>query len=1278
MKAKRFLALLLSVIIVLSMMPAAAFAHYEEPSAEGNNSLETTVYNYTKPVGVTMQRLVGNSVAEFGEEGNLGDDLLFVIKSGDRYYAMKDVAASDEAYASIPAVDVTDWVNRDGSLTVPADTLGVAFMRYEERYDCGLGMFINGRNDYLTYTYDYESADGDSDHYNDAERIYSAEFKIRTFGNGQYISDPGYWSENEVSGTMQFGGTWSYKVSSYRYLYLKYELIVDLRNDGLGGKEFYFRYLGTDVEYAGDEVEGYLYYADCRHQGTVYHAEYDAPTCMLKGCEEYWYCGNCNRYAADASFTRLYGEEMPVIPATGHNFDGEACKNCNRPVPVYSKVTNQAQFDALADDTMFILVAEYGGKHYAMDFSEVYSYMTDSDGDGFYDIHNVDDDSDGIPDYLEFDEGGEAGVYDYLEWDMDNDGDVDDYDLREFHVMICDQHLTDMLYSNGSINATEIKINPDGTFSHKEAKKTAEFEMVDVYLADEYNPDWHNYWENGEMPYHTKCIKQFAIPNYFISAPSMRPIERMYQQRIYDFGDSSDWGVIFYDSRDEYFSYTDGDMDEKVDADGDGKADPLPFPSISKDGSVAVFDTFDDIMWILYDEGQMAQLRLRDYSGTIGFVTGHDYELEGTDWVYDESTDNGYYDTHDTQMCVYLYASAQYDSHTCDFGDWEDDKNDRTHTRICKDGECGKKDTQSHNWDNGTQTKAPACTENGTTTYTCRDCKAIKTEPIPALDHDFGEWTNDSIDAHIRRCKRANCHAKDSDSHKWGEWKSVNDNTHGMICSICNGEHTEEHNWNGGVITKEPTEWEAGIKTYTCTDCYHTKTEPIDKAVHECVWSDWYAHGDESHRRDCLDENCDLFETLPHEWDNGEITKEPTCQEKGVKTYTCNTCMHTRVEDLPVIDHEFGDWTINNDGRTHSRFCSCGESEADEHKFGDGDITIAPTHDTSGEKKYTCADCGYSYTENIPALTDHLWGEWVINKLDDTTHVRYCICNERQTAPHSFDNGVITVPATHTSDGVKTYTCTDCGFTREEVLEKTPEHVFGEWQCDATVVGKHSRECECGERESGDCVWDDGVVTTAPTYEATGIKTYTCTSCGGRKTEALDMLVKTNEIVSPDNGGVKITTPDGSSAVLNENTVLKADEVKDEITEDIKARVEIVAGNNAAEVLASYDIALLLDGVAVQPGGTVEVTLPAPDNADGFNSLQVVYIADDGSVTPCKTRINADGTITFETDHFSRYAIIGVPNSSPIVWILISSISVILIAGAVAAVLIIKKKKGIQ
>ena len=252
----------------------------------------------------------------------------------------------------------------------------------------------------------------------------------------------------------------------------------------------------------------------------------------------------------------------------------------------------------------------------------------------------------------------------------------------------------------------------------------------------------------------------------------------------------------------------------------------------------------------------------------------------------------------------------------------------------------------------------------------------------------------------------------------------------------------------------------------------------------------------------------------------------------------------------------------------------------------------------------------------------------------------------------------------------------DFSFT---VVEQSHTCDFGAW-VDDVVTDTHTRTCkdpECGKTETKPHDWDDGVVTTEPTYEATGTKTYTCSVCDGKKTETLDMLVKTDEIVSPDNSKIKITAPEGSDAVLNENTVLKVEEVKDEIAEDVKANVQVVAGNDNAEILVSYDISLLLDGATVQPGGKVEVTLPDPENAGDFDTLQVVYIDDEGNVTPCETRVNADGTVTFVTDHFSRYAIVGVRNSSPVVWILISAIGVALIAGAVVAVLVIKKKKSI-
>lgn len=61
--------------------------------------------------------------------------------------------------------------------------------------------------------------------------------------------------------------------------------------------------------------------------------------------------------------------------------------------------------------------------------------------------------------------------------------------------------------------------------------------------------------------------------------------------------------------------------------------------------------------------------------------------------------------------------------------------------------------------------------------------------------------------------------------------------TEGIICETC-GEVIKEqtkidalgHKWDAGVVTKEPTETETGIRTYTCqNNAKHTKTEEIPK-----------------------------------------------------------------------------------------------------------------------------------------------------------------------------------------------------------------------------------------------------------------------------------------------------------------------------------------------------------------------------------------------------------------------------------------------------------------
>ena len=57
-------------------------------------------------------------------------------------------------------------------------------------------------------------------------------------------------------------------------------------------------------------------------------------------------------------------------------------------------------------------------------------------------------------------------------------------------------------------------------------------------------------------------------------------------------------------------------------------------------------------------------------------------------------------------------------------------------------------------------------------------------------------------------------------------------------CTICGDSYKDSytsalgHNWDAGTVTVEPTETEPGVKTFTCTRCGETKTEPISATGH--------------------------------------------------------------------------------------------------------------------------------------------------------------------------------------------------------------------------------------------------------------------------------------------------------------------------------------------------------------------------------------------------------------------------------------------------------------
>jgi len=187
---------------------------------------------------------------------------------------------------------------------------------------------------------------------------------------------------------------------------------------------------------------------------------------------------------------------------------------------------------------------------------------------------------------------------------------------------------------------------------------------------------------------------------------------------------------------------------------------------------------------------------------------------------------------------------------------------------------------------------------------------------------------------------------------------------------------------------------------------------------------------------------------------------------------------------------------------------------------------VDATCDKDGSKTVTtsCSVCGYVISvENvvIPA-TKHNWGEW---KHDDATakadskHTHICLNDASHTESEAC-NFISKVTQQQTADQpeITTYTCKDCGYSYTEETKPALGHThnYGTPVADYTsgeafVEGKdytHTATCTgegtCSQPTKNDkCTFDNGVETKAATCTEPGVKTFTCSDCGGTYTVAI-------------------------------------------------------------------------------------------------------------------------------------------------------------------------------
>ena len=120
--------------------------------------------------------------------------------------------------------------------------------------------------------------------------------------------------------------------------------------------------------------------------------------------------------------------------------------------------------------------------------------------------------------------------------------------------------------------------------------------------------------------------------------------------------------------------------------------------------------------------------------------------------------------------------------------------------------------------------------------------------------------------------------------------------------------------------------------------------------------------------------HTDTSEKANHTFGAGEVTKEPTEEEDGEKTFICTVCGYKKAESIPALEHthKFDNNVWEKDETNHWHPATCGHTDQkgspEPHVWNEGEVTKPADYGVVGEKKFTCTKCGYEKTESIDAL----------------------------------------------------------------------------------------------------------------------------------------------------------------------------------------------------------------------------------------------------------------------------------------------------------------------
>ena len=436
-----------------------------------------------------------------------------------------------------------------------------------------------------------------------------------------------------------------------------------------------------------------------------------------------------------------------------------------------------------------------------------------------------------------------------------------------------------------------------------------------------------------------------------------------------------------------------------------------------------------------------------------------------------------------------------------------------------------------------TEDKPATCTEKGSKSRHCSRCGAKTDETvIPPMGHTGGTatienkiaatCTTDGSHEEVVRCMVCNAEISretktiPATGHKWVIDAAVAPTctqtglTEGKHCSVCktvlvkqNTVPALEHQWNEGVVTREPTCTGEGVKTFTCAQCHNTKTEPISALGH--LWGDW------------------------------ETTLPATEDAEGRETRTCQRdSTHTEMRIIPKLNHTHNmvhysavaaDCGTDTDGNIEYWVCSgCGKFFRD--AGGKNEITrketvISPAHAPSGDWSYdegshwheckkcgqqlnfaahvssgpatetdskVCTVCGYviqtaaGHTHNFSCQVEsETYLKAAATCTNGAIYYKSCVCGEKGT--ETFESGSALGHAGGTATCQKKAVCTVCNQKYGEL---------GSHDYDTSAWGYRDADGHAHRCRTNGCTAHDTVNVHISGGQATETTPEICTECG--------------------------------------------------------------------------------------------------------------------------------------------------------------------------------------